>query len=71
MFMTLYVNNILMVSNDLEMVAATKDWLLSNFGMKDMGDANYVLRVKIYKNRSKSVFCFFARYVPEEHFRKI
>jgi len=44
-----------MASNDLEMIAATKGWLTSNFNMKDVGDASYVLRVKIYRNLSKRV----------------
>ena len=53
--MTMFVDNILMVSNYMDMVAATKGWRISNFGMKDMGDASYVLRVKIHKDRSKRV----------------
>ena len=31
----------------------TKKWLSSNFKMKDMGEANYVLGVKILRDRSK------------------
>ena len=48
--MTLYVDDILMASNDLKIIAATKGWLTSNFNMKDVGDASYVLEVKIYRN---------------------
>ena len=44
-----------MASNDLEMIAATKGWLTSNFNMKDVGDVSYVFRVKIYRNLSKRV----------------
>ena len=31
----------------------TKKWISSNLEMKDMGEANYVLGVKILKDRSK------------------
>ena len=31
----------------------TNKWLSSNFEMKDMGEANYVLSVKILRDRSK------------------
>ena len=48
--MMLHVDDILMVSNDMEMIAITKGWLTSNFDMKDIGDANYVLGVKIHRD---------------------
>jgi len=50
LIMTLYVDNVLMAYNDLEMIAATKGWLASNFVMKDIVDASYVLGEKIYRN---------------------
>ena len=53
LIMTLYIDDILMTSNDLEMIAATKSWLPSDFDMKDMGDVSYVLELKIYRDRSK------------------
>ena len=48
--MTLYINDILMASNDLEMIVTTKRWLTSNFDIMDMGDVNYMLGVKINMN---------------------
>ena len=53
--MTLYVSNIMVASNDLEIIAATKGWLTSNFDMTNMSDASHVLEVKIYRNQSKRV----------------
>ena len=41
------------VRNDKKLIDVTKKWLSSNFEMKDMGDASYVLGVKIFRNRSK------------------
>ncbi|KAK2982548.1 hypothetical protein RJ640_000367, partial [Escallonia rubra] len=39
--------------NDMSSIVATKQWLSSTFEMKDMGEANYVLGVKIVRDRSK------------------
>jgi hypothetical protein len=51
--LSLYVDNILIVGNNKEMIDTTKKWLSSNFEMKDMGEANYVLGVKIIRDRSQ------------------
>jgi len=42
--MALHVNDKLIASNNLEMIVATKGWLIPNFDIKDMGDASYVLK---------------------------
>lgn len=49
--LSMYVDDILLAGND-EMIVATKGWLSFNFEMKDMGDAAYVLGVKIHRDRS-------------------
>jgi hypothetical protein len=41
--MSLYVDDILLAGNDKDMIVATKGWLSSNFEMKDMGEADYIL----------------------------
>ena len=51
--MTLYVDDILMASNNLRLLETTKSWLSSKFEMKDMGEASFVLGVKILRNRPK------------------
>jgi len=55
MFLTLYVNDILLAGNNMEMIQTTKQWLSSVFEMKDMGEARYVLGVEITWNRSKKL----------------
>jgi hypothetical protein len=50
--LSLYVDDILLAGNDKDMIVATKGWLSSNFEMKDMGEANYIPGVKIFKDRS-------------------
>jgi hypothetical protein len=52
----LYVDSILIVGNNKEMIETTKRWLSSNFEMKDMGEASYVLGVKIIRDCAKKLF---------------
>jgi hypothetical protein len=53
--LSLYVDDILLAGNDKDMIVTTKGWLSSNFEMKDMGEADYILGVKIFKDRSKKL----------------
>jgi hypothetical protein len=50
--LSLYVDDILLARNDMDSIVTTK-WLSSTFEMKDMGEANFVLGVKITRDRSK------------------
>ena len=52
LILSLYVDDILLAGNDMELIVATKKWLSSNFEM-DMIKANYVLKVKILRDCSK------------------
>jgi len=54
-FLTLYVNDILLAGNNLEMIEATKNGLSSVFKMKDMGEARYILGMKIIRNHPKKL----------------
>lgn len=49
------MDDILLAGNDMEIIVNTKRWLSSIFEMKDMGEANYVLGVKIFRDRSKKL----------------
>ena len=51
--LSLYVDDTLIVENDKKLIEVTKKWLSSNFKMKDTREANYVLGVKILRDRSK------------------
>ena len=52
-FLTLYVDDILLAGNNMEIIQITKQWLSSVFEIKDMGEARYVLGVDITQNRPK------------------
>ena len=51
--LSLYVDDILIAGNDKQLIDVTKKWLSSNFEMKHMGEASYVLGVKILRDHSK------------------
>jgi len=55
MFLTLYVDDILLVGNNLEMINATKQWLSSAFEMKEISEARYVLGMEIVRNCLKKL----------------
>ena len=51
-FLVLYVDDILMFGNDISMLTSVKLWLSKTFLMKDLGNASYILGIKIYRDRS-------------------
>ena len=52
-FFVLYVDDILLIWNDIPALQNVKSWLGKCFLMKDLGEAAYILRIKIYRDRSK------------------
>ncbi|KAL0307499.1 UNVERIFIED_CONTAM: Retrovirus-related Pol polyprotein from transposon TNT 1-94 [Sesamum angustifolium] len=46
-------DDILLIGNDIKMLGDTKSWLSTQFSMKDLGEASYILGVKIFRDRSK------------------
>ena len=51
--LSVYVDDLLIARNDKKLIDVTKKWLSSNFKMKYMGEASYVLGIKILRDRSK------------------
>ena len=47
-FLVLYVDDILLATNDIGMLHETKRFLSRNFKMKDLGDASIVLGIQIH-----------------------
>ena len=54
-FFILYVDDILLIGNDIPMLTSIKVWLSKEFTMKDLGEASYILGIKVYRNRSKRI----------------
>ena len=50
-FLILYVDDILLIGNDVTLLESVKAYLNKNFSMKDLGEAAYILGIKIYRDR--------------------
>nr|GEV72771.1 putative polyprotein [Tanacetum cinerariifolium] len=52
-FLILYVNHILIMENNIPMLQDLKSYLGKCFAIKDLGEAAYILGIKIYRDRSQ------------------
>nr|GEV26459.1 putative retrotransposon protein [Tanacetum cinerariifolium] len=52
-FLILYVDDILIMGNNIPMLQSVKSYLVRCFAMKDLGEAAYILGIKIYRDRSR------------------
>src|SRR3954449_9399525 len=50
-FLVLYVDDILLIGNDKRFLEEVKEYLNGQFSMKDLGEAAYILGIKIYRDR--------------------
>ena len=50
-FLVLYVDDILLIGNDIGLLSDVKKWLVEKFQMKDLGQASYVLGIQIIRDR--------------------
>ena len=48
-FLILYVDDIFLIGNDIEILDSIKGYLNKSFSKKDLGKAAYTLSIKIYK----------------------
>jgi hypothetical protein len=54
-FPILYVDDILLASSDVSVMPETKRFLSSNFDMKDLSDASFILGIQIHRDKRKGV----------------
>ena len=54
-YLVLYVDDILLVTNDVGTLYEVKQFLSKNFDMKDMSEASYVIPIKIHRERSQGI----------------
>lgn len=54
-FLVLYVDDILLASNNIDLLHETKRFLAKNFEMKDLGNASFVLGIQIHRDRSRGI----------------
>ncbi len=50
-FLVLYVDDILLIGNDVGKLSEVKVWLAKQFDMKDLGEAAYILGIQIFRDR--------------------
>ena len=62
----LYVDGILLIGNDVGVMSLVNIWLLSQFDMKDLGKANYILGIKLWRDRKNRMLGLSqARYIDK------
>ena len=74
-FLVLYVDDILLMGNEKCLMEQTKDSLKTIFSMKDMGEAKYILGIKIYRDRSRrlirlSQYVYIDKILERFHMKK-
>ena len=55
MFLVLYIDDILLIGNDVRVMSLVKVWLSSQFDMKDLDEANFILGTKLWRDRKKKM----------------
>ena len=54
-FLVLYVDDILLASDDMVLLLDTKSLLSKNFEMKDLGEASFVIGIQIQRDRTRGI----------------
>ena len=54
-FLVLYVDDILLIRNDVGVMSSINIWLSSQFDMKDLGEASYILGIKLWRDRKQGI----------------
>ena len=62
------MNDILLIGNDVEFSGKHKEVFERSFSKKDLGEAAYILSIKIYRDRSRRLISFFNKYIPCQDF---
>ena len=63
-FLILYVDDILLIGNDIEILDSIKGYLNKSFSKQDLSEAAYTLSIKIYRDGSRCLISFFNEYIP-------
>jgi hypothetical protein len=59
----LYVEDILILGTSLDVIKETKDFLSNNFEMKDLGEANVILNIKLLREGNGRITLVQSHYV--------
>ena len=58
------MNDILLSGNDVEISGNLKGVFDRSFSKKDLGEAAYILSIKIYRDKPRHLISFFNEYIP-------
>ena len=65
-FLVQYVNDSLLIRNDVELLLSIMIWLLTQFQMKDLGEAQYIIRIKVLQDhKNRKILLFQATYIDK------
>ena len=59
----LYVDDILIFGNNVNVIKEVKDFLSSNFEMKDLGEADVILNIKLLREGNSGVTLVQSHYI--------
>ena len=54
-FLVLYLDDILLIGNDVAALSTVKVWLASTFDMKDLGEASDILEIKLIQDQKRKI----------------
>ncbi|GKB07913.1 retrotransposon protein, putative, ty1-copia subclass [Tanacetum coccineum] len=69
-FLVLYVDDILLMRNSITLLKEVKSWFCKCFSMKELGEAAYILGIKIIHDRSKPLIALSQSTYLEEILKK-
>ena len=61
----LYVDDILIFGNNINVIKEVKDFLSNNFEMKDLGETNVILNIKLLREGNSGVKLVQSHYVEK------
>ena len=56
-FLVLYVDDILLIGNNVKVLSDVRVWLSKHFDMKDLGEAGHILGIKVIRDRKRRMMC--------------
>ena len=66
-FLVIYVDDIRLIENDVGILSLVKACLSKNFSMKDLGEATYLLGIRICRDRSRRLLGLLSRHLQEKN----
>jgi hypothetical protein len=64
-YLCLYVDDILILGTSLDAINETKDFLCNNFEMKDLGEADVILNIKLLRESNGGIALVQSNYVEK------